>query len=105
MPKRCIAIDFDGTLFEDNYPDVGPPIWRVINAAKKEKESGSELILWTTRRGPSLNAAVHACTSAGLEFDAINKSCQDWIDYWGEDTRKVGADEYWDDRSVNPRYL
>lgn len=104
-PKRAIAIDFDGTLFTEMWPGVGEPIWPVINAAKAEKASGSELILWTLREGETLELALEACASVGLFFDAINESCEDWKAYYGNNPRKVGATEYWDDRSVHPEYF
>ena len=34
--KRAIAIDFDGTLCENNYPDIGEPNWNVIYEAIQE---------------------------------------------------------------------
>ena len=100
--RRAIAIDFDGTLFTEQWPDIGEPIWPVIYAAKAEQESGSELILWTLREGQSLEAAIQACAEVGLFFDAINDSCEDWKAYYGNNPRKIGATEYWDDRSIHP---
>ena len=43
---------------------------------------------------------MEACRGWGLEFDAVNENPQFRIDLYGNDCRKVGADEYWDDRSV-----
>ena len=36
----------------------------------------------------------------GIELDAVNESLPEWIDFFGSDCRKVGANEYWDDRAV-----
>ena len=99
--RRTIAIDFDGCLCSEEWPQIGVPNWDIINVAKAEQESGSALILWTCREGKLLADAVEACRSWGLEFDAINSSTTEWIAAWGGDTRKVGATEYWDDRAVN----
>ena len=30
----------------------------------------------------------------------MNQSLPEWIEAWGSDSRKVGADEYWDDKAV-----
>lgn len=95
-----IAIDFDGCLAKDHYPEIGTPNWAVINEAKRLQQSGACLILWTCRQGQLLEAAVEACRGWGLEFDAVNENPQFLIDLFGNDCRKVGADEYWDDRSV-----
>lgn len=39
--KRAIAIDFDGTLCENNYPDIGEPNWNVIYQAIQEQKHGA----------------------------------------------------------------
>lgn len=43
--RKIIAVDFDGTLFTDAYPEIGEPIWKVINYCKKEQAEGSIIIL------------------------------------------------------------
>ena len=100
--QRVIAIDFDGTLFENKWPKIGAPIWPVINRAKAEQANGSKLILWTTREGKYLRYALQACKAIGLHFDAINDSLPEWKAVWGNNPRKIGATEYWDDLSWNP---
>lgn len=97
---KIIAIDFDGCLCTNNWPDVGEPNWNVINRARDEQKNGAKLILWTCRDGPVLDAAVKACESWGLTFDAVNENLDFLIKKWGNDTRKIGASEYWDDRAV-----
>ena len=37
LNKRIIAVDFDGTLCESNYPYCGKPIMPVIKAITEEK--------------------------------------------------------------------
>ena len=95
-----IAIDFDGVLCTDEYPEIGEPNMEVIQEAKSLREGGACLILWTCRAGEDLDKAVQACREWGLEFDAINENPQFMIDLYGNDCRKIGADEYWDDRAV-----
>lgn len=97
--KKVIAIDFDGTLCENKYPEIGLPRWGVIFKALSEQENGAALILWTCRTGKELNDAVEACAKWGLTFDAVNKNLPSWVDTWNNDPRKVGATEYWDDRA------
>ena len=99
---HTVAIDFDGTLCEDNWPEIGEPIVVMIDAAKKMRENGSKLILWTCREGKFLDDALEWCKGYGLEFDAVNANIAERIEAYGNDSRKVGADEYWDDRSYNP---
>ena len=71
-----------------------------LEEAKKEQEAGAGLILWTCRAGKELDAAIAACKEWGLNFDTVNQSLPEWIEAWGSDSRKVGADEYWDDKAV-----
>lgn len=100
MEKKAIAIDFDGCLCTNAWPEIGDPNWPTIERAKQEQEAGAGLILWTCREGELLEQAIQACESWGLRFDAINESLPEWIESWGTRPRKVGATEYWDDRAV-----
>ena len=95
-----IAIDFDGVLCSDEYPEIGEPNKEVIQEAKSLQAGGACLVLWTCRTGEDLDRAVQACKEWGLEFDAINENPKFRIDLYGNDCRKIGADEYWDDRAV-----
>ena len=36
----------------------------------------------------------------GLRFDAVNENLPENIEFFGNDCRKVWANEYWDDRAV-----
>lgn len=104
--KKTIAVDFDGTLTVSSaWPKIGAPNWPVINRAIQEKQNGAALILWTCREGKLLDEAISACSSWGLTFDAVNDSTEEWKKFFGNSPRKVGADEYWDDRSVDIRQL
>ncbi len=102
MGRDAIAIDFDGTLCVNAYPEIGEPIHRVIEKAKKRKAEGAGLILWTCREGERLQNAIDWCKQQGLEFDAVNESLPEWLEMFGTAPRKIGATEYWDDRAVNP---
>lgn len=97
--KRAIAIDFDGTLCQSQYPDIGEPNWSIIYQAIQEQKHGAGLILWTCREGELLSDAIEACAEWGLHFDAVNDSLPEWKEHFGSDCRKVGADEYWDDKA------
>lgn len=98
--RKAIAIDFDGCICTNAFPNVGAPNWSVINKACAEHAHGAGLILWTCREGELLQQALDACTKWGLHFDAVNDSLPSWIAAYGNHPRKVGATEYWDDRAV-----
>ena len=95
-----IAIDFDGTLVEDKFPNIGSINTETWNKAIEAKENGVKLILWTCRNNEVLDNAVKFCTKNGLEFDAINTNLPEIQALYGGDTRKVFANEYWDDKGI-----
>lgn len=100
MYAKTIAVDFDGCLCEAKWPDIGEPRQQVINELIKQQTDGAKLILWTCREGQQLQAAVMWCLNHGLKFDAINDNLPENKEYFGNNSRKVWANEYWDDKSV-----
>ena len=102
MKNKIIAVDFDGTLCENKYPAFGAPRKDVINRLLKEQQAGARVILWTCRRGEDLAAAIYWSLEQGLVFDAINENLKETVEYFGSDSRKIFADEYWDDKAVLP---
>lgn len=100
--ERIIAVDFDGTLCENRYPDIGEAIDGTVHDLLVARTAGAKLILWTCRTGEHLRNALHWCAALGLEFDAVNENLPETIAWFGSDTRKVYATEYWDDRAVVP---
>ena len=100
VSKLIIAVDFDGTLCENAWPDIGSPKIPVIEYVRRQKETGAEIILWTNRTGQRLDEAVRWCREHGIEFDAVNENLTRMIKVFGSDPRKVYADIYLDDRMI-----
>lgn len=100
---KIYAFDFDGTLCQEAYPGIGRPNKTVIRYAKKLKEKGNRLILWTCRNGQALDNAVAWCKEQGIEFDAVNQNLPEILEMFGSDSRKVTADYYVDDRLLGLR--
>ena len=94
-----IAVDFDGTIVEDNYPKIGKPKIFAFETLKKLQEKGHRLILWTVRSGRALDEAVDFCKNNGITFYAINQSYPE-EEYNEKYSRKVNADLFIDDRNV-----
>lgn len=97
-----IAVDFDGTLVENAWPEIGETRLDVLTAVKAAKTAGAKLILWTNRVGARLNDAVEWCRERGLEFDAVNENLPEVLVAFITDTRKIVADIYLDDKAVPP---
>lgn len=96
-----IAVDFDGTIVEHRYPEIGKEVPFAIQTLKMLIKEQHRLILWTVREGELLDDAVEWCRQRGVEFWAINK------DYPEEEkesnnnySRKLKADLFIDDRNV-----
>jgi hypothetical protein len=100
MKTKIIAVDFDGCLVENEYPNIGEPIQKTVDALKAEQAAGARLILWTCRREAYLSLALAWCESHGIHLDAVNENLPEMIQFFGGDTRKIFANEYWDDRAV-----
>jgi hypothetical protein len=93
-----IAVDFDGTIVEHEYPKIGRPIPFAIETLLQLQKERHQLLLWTVRDGDLLREALDFCAKKGLKFYAVNKN------YPEEDVsktaRKLNADLYIDDRQV-----
>lgn len=99
-PPKIIAVDFDGCLAVNKWPEVGEPIWKSINRLKEEQANGTKVILWTNRVGEPLEKAVSFCKEHDIHLDAVNENLPEIVEAFGGDCRKVFANEYWDDRAV-----
>lgn len=99
LPK-ILAVDFDGTLCEDAYPEIGKPNTNVIGLVQSYRQQGWRIVLWTCRNREALDAAVAWCSQQGLEFDAVNTNIPEVQEMFGGDTRKVFADVYLDDKNI-----
>ena len=100
MNFKIIAVDFDGTLCENKFPEIGEPNNKLITYLKARQAMGEKLILWTCRIDEMLDNAVRWCRNKGLIFDAVNENLPNVIAEFGTDTRKIFANEYIDDRNA-----
>lgn len=46
-----IAVDFDGTIVEHKYPEIGRELPFAIETLKKLQQERHRLILWSVREG------------------------------------------------------
>ena len=95
-----IAIDFDGTIVEHKYPEIGKEILFAFETIKALQKQKHQLILWTYRSGKELDEAVDYCRKNGVEFYAVNASYPE--EEFDEDfaSRKIDADIFIDDRNI-----
>lgn len=97
--RLTIAVDFDGTIVEDQYPKIGKPKLFAFETLRKLQENGHRLILWTYRNGKTLDDAVAFCKQNGIQFYAVNKSFPE-EKFDPTYSRKINADVFIDDRNI-----
>lgn len=101
---KIIAVDFDGTLCVNKWPEIGKPNMDLINYLKDRRADGNRVILWTCRVGSKLMEAIYFCASHGLYFDAVNENLPEVIKEFSIESRKIFAHEYIDDRAASVEY-
>lgn len=100
-----IAVDFDGTLCVNAWPEIGEPIHSVINYVKRRQANGARIILWTNRTGTALENAVKWCEENGIVLSAVNENLPEIIEAFDGESRKIFANEYLDDRALSPETI
>lgn len=99
-----LAVDFDGTLCTDAFPQIGKPRQKVIEYVLLHQKAGAHLGLWTCRTGKYLEDAVVFTEDHGIVFNKINDH-SDMARAMYDVGMKIMADEYLDDKSKNPNTL
>lgn len=95
-----LAIDFDGTLHCGQYPIIGVPTPYAIETMRKLKDNGHYLIINTCRCGDDLLEAINWLLEKGIPFDRVNDNKPSQTELFSNNSRKVFADIYVDDRQV-----
>ena len=94
-----IAVEFDGTIVKNTYPDIGEEVPFALESLKMLQKEGIRVILWTSRHGDHLEEAISYCRKRGLEFYAVNKNFPE-EDSEAKVSRKIVADLYLDARNL-----
>jgi len=97
-----IAVDFDGTIVEHRYPEIGREIPFATDTLKMLIKDRHRVILWTVREGKLLDEAIAWCRERGVEFYAVNREYPEETknnnQYY---SRKLNSVDIWiDDRNV-----
>lgn len=92
-----IAVDFDGTIVEHRYPEIGKPLPLAFDTLKQLQNENHTLILWTVREGKLLQEAINFCAKNGLYFFAHNANFPE--EDRSTSPRKLKADLFIDDRN------
>ncbi|MBP3547333.1 MAG: hypothetical protein J6J64_01470 [Alistipes sp.] len=95
--SMIIAVDFDGTCVEHDYPAVGMDVDGAVDVLRALNRKGHRLILFTMRSGAKLEAAVKWFRDRKIELWDVNHNPEqrEWTE-----SPKVHADIYIDDSSL-----
>ena len=99
--KLVLAIDFDGTIVTDEYPNIGqllPNAKQCINDLYENHNC--EIVIWTCRTGVEELNCRNFLIENNIHFTTVNQNTPAVICRWNkDDSRKIYADIYIDDRS------
>lgn len=96
-----LSIDFDGTIVENKYPDLGdllPNSKKVINYLHSR---GHTIIINTCRTSHYVENAKAYLTQKGIHFDLCNENSPKMIEKYGNNTRKISCDAFIDDLNIS----
>lgn len=106
--RKIIAIDFDGTIVEHQFPEIGPLMPNAKEVINRLHEQGHYIIIWTCRNmtepehpewtDAPIPAVIAFLRNNGIHFDSINEN-HPAQGFWLQ-ARKVFADIYIDDRNL-----
>lgn len=90
---KIVAADFDGTIVQHRFPNIGEELPYAVATLKKLRENGHRVFLYTMRGHPDLSKYGHLnyetgefieqdtlqealdwCKERGLVFDGVNRS-------------------------------
>ncbi len=97
MNSYIIAVDFDGTCVEHEYPSVGMDVEGAVETLRALNNKGHRLILFTMRSGEKLEKAIKWFKDRDIELWAVNENPEQ--KQWTE-SPKVFADVYIDDAAL-----
>lgn len=76
---KVIAVDLDGTIFANRFPEIGTPLPGVVTRMRRLKELGCHIIIHTARIGPhyeeiwgqQLGKIHNALVEHGIPYDEV----------------------------------
>lgn len=103
--KGIVCVDFDGTIAHSNYPNIGMPVKNSKKYINQLFEDGWYIIVWTCRDDDGnidkpQTMAVNWLEENGYNIHHVNAHHPLLIQSFGNDTRKIAADIYVDDKNV-----
>ena len=102
MKKLTLAIDFDGTIVEIDYPKIGALIDDAKYYINKLYDDGHAIVINSCRAGKEEQDMKKFLILNDIKFHYINENTHAIIMEYGKDCRKMSADIYIDDKQLTP---
>lgn len=96
-----LAIDFDDTIARTNFPTILKARRGAKKYINKLYEEGYYIIIWTCRHGEHEKDAKKWLWLNEIDYHRINQHHPALIEVFKNDTRKISADIYIDDKALS----
>lgn len=98
--KAIISVDFDGTIVELAYPEIGEIRPEAVKYINKLYDEGYGIVINTCRSGDKETDCIKFLIRNNIKFHYINHNFPHLIELYGCDCRKISADVYIDDKCL-----
>lgn len=98
--KIVLSVDFDGTICEHSFPEIGKIKLDAAFYIRKLYDEGFLIIINTCRSGKYEGMAQDFLDENNIPYHYINSNLPHFIEYYGQDCRKISADIYIDDKCL-----
>tara|TARA_R110002020_G_scaffold100855_5_gene238085 strand:- start:16097 stop:16489 length:393 start_codon:yes stop_codon:yes gene_type:complete len=98
--KAILAIDFDGTICDSEWPECGPEREMARHFINRLIKEGYGVVINTCREGTALARAIVWLNNHGINYHYVNCNFPHLIEEYGADCRKISADLYIDDKCL-----
>lgn len=99
--RLVIGVDFDGTLVEEAFPEIGALKQETVEFINQAKKQGHLIIIWTARSNQKADEAKEFLEKNNIYYDYFNENPEDPYALRGEQGRKIFCDIYLDDRCIH----
>lgn len=98
--RLILAIDFDGTIAEVSFPEVGALIAGAAEHIRMLYDEGHYIIINTCRSGKMEGLAEDFLKENDIPYHYINSNLPELVEEYTQDCRKISADYYIDDKCI-----
>ena len=95
-----LAIDFDATIVDSRYPNIIGLRKDAKKYINRMYDDGHYIIIWTCRTGGDLRMATQFLDDNGVKYHIANDNNPVETARWNNNSRKVFADLYIDDKQI-----